>query len=606
MLAITMFAVFPCSRLFVFCRKRPFVAICAMLGCFFCGAVVAAPGQLDPSFGSAGVVYPVDFTDPGFDSDVSGRLSVSATGESVVVGTCIQSGQQAICAKRYSDNGLPDVTFGVAGTAAAAFPTGNSMAAYAQLYGWPSSTALPDGKIVAVASCRSLTGPSPFYGWCMARFLATGALDTTFNPSGPNPGAMSGSGYFLYAAPIVVGTQSNSKIVLAGKCGTSETFCVTRLNLDGSLDTSFASAANGIARAMPFGSTIASASATVVAIDSLDRIVVAGTCRQRPNYNPVACVGRLSANGGIDNTFTNPDPLAPGSGSWFVVFTGISGSASGNNVALQSDGRMLIIGDCDESPVASTCITRLLASGSPDTAFGGPGRPGTAIISAPDGFMASRSLTVQTNGKIVFAGQCSSLFSLFCVGRLNADGSLDTTFDESTGNGIVQLAIGPGAGYATDIRLNSGGNIVLSGSCRAGSSAATGCVARLLGGSRDASACAVNADGNSTIESSTDALLILRYLLGYRGSALTDGALGANPKRTGQALEDYLGTLNLDADGDGQALAMTDGLLMLRAMLGLTGASLTQGATNASHPNVRNAQQILTWIENTHGVACLS
>ena len=50
---------------------------------------------------------------------------------------------------------------------------------------------------------------------------------------------------------------------------------------------------------------------------------------------------------------------------------------------------------------------------------------------------------------------------------------------------------------------------------------------------------------------------------------------------------------------------MTDGLLMLRAMLGLTGTALTQGATNAAHPNVRNAQQILTWIENTHGVACL-
>ncbi len=583
------------------------VGFAVMMACVLSGGVSAAPGQLDPSFGTAGVVYPVDFTDPGFDSDVSGRLSVSATGETVVVGTCIQSGPQAICAKRYSNNGSPDVTFGVAGTAAAVFPTDSSLGAYAQLYGWPSSTAQADGKIVAVASCRSLSGPSPFYGLCMARFLATGALDTTFNPSGPNPGAMSGSGYFLYPATIVVSTQSNGKIVLAGKCGASETFCVTRLNLDGSLDTSFASAANGIARAMPFGPMIASASPTVVAIDSLDRIVVAGTCRQRPNYNPAACVGRLSANGGIDTSFTNPDPLAPGSGSWFVVFTGISGSASGSNIALQSDGGILIIGDCDESPAASTCITRLLASGSPDTAFGGFSRPGTAIISAPDGFMASRSLTVQTNGKIVFAGQCSSLFSLFCVGRLNADGSLDTTFDESpgNGNGIVQLAIGPGAGYATDIRLNSGGNIVLSGSCRAGSSAATGCVARLLGGSRDALACAVNSDGNSTIESSTDALLILRYLLGYRGSALTDGALGANPTRTGQALEDYLGTLNLDADGDGKALAMTDGLLMLRAMLGLTGTALTQGAINASHPNVRNAQQILTWIENTHGVACL-
>jgi hypothetical protein len=50
---------------------------------------------------------------------------------------------------------------------------------------------------------------------------------------------------------------------------------------------------------------------------------------------------------------------------------------------------------------------------------------------------------------------------------------------------------------------------------------------------------------------------------------------------------------------------MTDGLLILRAMLGLSGDALVAGARNASHPNVRDAKQILTWIESTHGVACL-
>ena len=103
----------------------------------------------------------------------------------------------------------------------------------------------------------------------------------------------------------------------------------------------------------------------------------------------------------------------------------------------------------------------------------------------------------------------------------------------------------------------------------------------------------------------SDALLITRYLLGIRGDALGTSALGLYPTRTGQALETYLASLDLDADGDGQSLATTDGLLLLRAMLGLTGDALTQGATNAAHPNVRNAQQILSWIESTHGVACL-
>ena len=127
----------------------------------------------------------------------------------------------------------------------------------------------------------------------------------------------------------------------------------------------------------------------------------------------------------------------------------------------------------------------------------------------------------------------------------------------------------------------------------------------MIGGERDVASCALNVDANNFIESSTDALIIVRYLLGYRGNALTNGALGTSPSRTGQALESYLASLNLDADGDGQVSAMTDGLLILRAMLGLSGNALTTGAVNTSHPSARNAQQILTCIESTHGVACL-
>jgi hypothetical protein len=86
-------------------------------------------------------------------------------------------------------------------------------------------------------------------------------------------------------------------------------------------------------------------------------------------------------------------------------------------------------------------------------------------------------------------------------------------------------------------------------------------------------------------------------------------ALGANPGRTAQQIESHLAQLKtdgkLDVDGDGEVNAMTDGLLILRAMLGLSGDALIAGARNAAHPNVRDAKQILTWIESTHGVACL-
>ena len=190
---------------------------------------------------------------------------------------------------------------------------------------------------------------------------------------------------------------------------------------------------------------------------------------------------------------------------------------------------------------------------------------------------------------------------------MKIDGTLDTAFDESpgNGNGIVQLFVGVGAGSANSVKVDGLGRIALYGRCRKSTGTYEACATRLRGGDRDVTACTLNVDANLNIAATTDALLLTRYLLGLRGDALTTGALGLNPTRTGQALETYLASLNLDADGDGQALAMTDGLLILRAMLGLTGTALMQGATNASHPNVRNAQQILTWIESTHGVACL-
>jgi hypothetical protein len=134
------------------------------------------------------------------------------------------------------------------------------------------------------------------------------------------------------------------------------------------------------------------------------------------------------------------------------------------------------------------------------------------------------------------------------------------------------------------------------------------CLARLKGGPYDAPTCNLNADLNKQV-AGNDGMLVIRYVLGYTGDALTDGALGANPGRTAQQIESHFTQLKtegkLDADGDGEVNAMTDGLLILRAMLGLSGDALIAGARNASHPNVRSAQQILTWIEATHGVACL-
>lgn len=51
----------------------------------------------------------------------------------------------------------------------------------------------------------------------------------------------------------------------------------------------------------------------------------------------------------------------------------------------------------------------------------------------------------------------------------------------------------------------------------------------------------VDADGQ--VSALTDGLLMLRYVLGLRGSALTTGAIGANARRNGSQIETYIGSL---------------------------------------------------------------
>ena len=574
--------------------------------------VSSAPGQLDATFANTGTLVPINLGG-GISTGGNGGMLALADGSTFFVGGCaVGSADNAhgvFCVTRLTPNGQVDSTFGNSGIATATFPGGT--AGTFLNAGATQIVRQPDGKLVVAGRC-SADVFTPYL--CFARFLTNGSLDTTFNSAGPNPGTLSIVHWGVFSAATYtfpMALQSNGKLVIGFQCDSGPHMCLMRLAANGTWDVTFAGAATGSPRPMPFGpSDVIRVTSwpNRVTVDSSDRIVVVGTCQTAYLNTTYPCIGRLNANGSSDPTFVNPDTSATSYGSWFGITYYPGGNGAGNDVAVQSDGKLLFIGDCGNSPGTSTCITRLLPGGAPDITFnnGDSTIPGTVRISMPDGFRASRTIAIQPNRKIVFAGDCSYLFSFFCIGRLNTNNQLDTTFDESpgNGNGIVQLAIGNVAGYATDVAIDGTSRIVLRGLCSQ-PSGYLGCAARLIGGERDVASCALNADANSAIESSTDALLILRYLLGYRGDALTNGALGISQTRTGAALEAYLASLNLDADGDGQAHAMTDGLLILRAMLGLSGNALTAGAVNTSSPSARNAQQILTWIESTHGVACL-
>ncbi len=88
-------------------------------------------------------------------------------------------------------------------------------------------------------------------------------------------------------------------------------------------------------------------------------------------------------------------------------------------------------------------------------------------------------------------------------------------------------------------------------------------------------------DANNGYLPESDGLLIMRYLFGLRGAALSAGATGTGATRTGDpALPTYLLDIlpYLDVDGNGKVEALTDSLMIIRKMLGLTGTAITQGA----------------------------
>ena len=92
----------------------------------------------------------------------------------------------------------------------------------------------------------------------------------------------------------------------------------------------------------------------------------------------------------------------------------------------------------------------------------------------------------------------------------------------------------------------------------------------------------LDADGNGQASALTDGILIVRYLFGLTGdnlvagNVLPDDATRTTADEIAAFLDQGVATM-LDPDGNGQANALTDGILIVRYLFGLTGNDLTAG-----------------------------
>jgi len=88
-------------------------------------------------------------------------------------------------------------------------------------------------------------------------------------------------------------------------------------------------------------------------------------------------------------------------------------------------------------------------------------------------------------------------------------------------------------------------------------------------------------DGDGRYDALTDGLLVLRYLLGLTGASLTDHLVAPGAQRTTpQQVTAWLDGMraSLDVDGNGVADALTDGIIVMRYMFGIRGAALVDNA----------------------------
>ena len=104
------------------------------------------------------------------------------------------------------------------------------------------------------------------------------------------------------------------------------------------------------------------------------------------------------------------------------------------------------------------------------------------------------------------------------------------------------LAVGTGNNRASAVAIQPDGKIVVVGYC--GDSVNDDfCLARLSGGPLGNKSCTMAIDGDGKAQALSDGLMITRVMLGMTGNAVTAGAVGVGATRTTwAAIRNYLVT----------------------------------------------------------------
>ncbi|TSA16135.1 MAG: hypothetical protein D4R74_05105 [Betaproteobacteria bacterium] len=351
------------------------------------------------------------------------------------------------------------------------------------LLGISSAGALTDGRLLAAIS----TGTDPIFAFTpgIARFTASGALDTTFTPDAAVAAAQSDGAFGLDVQPdgtALVWALTPQRLI----DGTGLFF--KRLMLSGAIDSTFSGISGTMLGAVFRDGTNAITSIAVGDFSILARyadgrlLASATTGAYQANANTMnVTLMRLQADGTIDTGFAAPSVPAPTvqgfasvpSTTQQLAVTNIIGSPFTGALPL-ADGGVIVYGAFSTfGGQTAPGIARLTSSGAVDSAFSAG--TGAELRSLPGRNPRITHVAVDANGKYWVSGMFDTFGGQSAAGlvRLNSNGSVDSTFSTT-------LVYSSYVGGGTRVLFDATGRPMVLGTFKPGANGFPDAIHRLI------------------------------------------------------------------------------------------------------------------------------
>ncbi|HEX8733857.1 MAG TPA: FG-GAP-like repeat-containing protein [Pyrinomonadaceae bacterium] len=317
-------------------------------------------GLPDSTFGTDGVVsVPSAASWVGFS-----KILVQPDGKMLICGltpaTSGSSFNRNYALLRLNPNGTPDASFGNNGI----FVPDPAL----DLQFYPYATLLQADNKILISGTRIGSGGGGFYS---ARFLANGAVDTSYGTNGKVV-----TTFGTFSTPYDAALQSDGKLVqggtLLGSAPAPDKITLVRYTPDGQLDSSFGT--NGISLTTLNNRSL---DAFGMTIHPNGKILVCGYGHNStPDFSGGALVARFNQSGALDTTF--------GRGKGFVLtqYPQPSDTAQYFDIAVQPTGGKVVAAGFSryDKYLYSAIIARYLNNDVPDFDFDGDGKADVSIF----------------------------------------------------------------------------------------------------------------------------------------------------------------------------------------------------------------------------------